>query len=97
MYRIEYAPQAVDDLHWFSKRRQKEILVGIQTNLRHEPSVETRDRKRLRPNDTAAWELRIGECRVLYDAVVTIRVVQIRRIGRKRRNRILFRGGEEDV
>jgi len=32
-----------------------------------EPIVETRNRKKLRPNPLAPWELRIGKARVFYD------------------------------
>ncbi|MCA1991360.1 MAG: hypothetical protein LDL41_04825 [Coleofasciculus sp. S288] len=35
--------------------------------LRYEPTVETRNRKRTRPNSIAAWELRIAEFRVFYN------------------------------
>ncbi len=97
MYEIEYTPQAMQDLKSFSKRAQNIILDGIDASLHHEPNVETRNRKRLRPNDTAEWELRIGNFRVLYDVDERVRIVEIQRVGEKRGSRFFFRGQEEDV
>jgi mRNA-degrading endonuclease RelE of RelBE toxin-antitoxin system len=97
MYHIEYAPEAAQGLKWFSKREQKIILDGIDDNLRHEPTVETRNRKQLRPNDVAEWELRLGDFRVLYNVDEIVRVVEIQRVGEKRGNRFFFRGREEEL
>lgn len=43
------------------------ILDGIEKHLTHEPLVETRNRKPMRPNPIAPWELRLGNFRVYYD------------------------------
>jgi len=43
------------------------VLDQIEVQLTYRPDVETRNRKRLRPNPLAPWELRIGEIRVFYD------------------------------
>jgi len=67
MYNIELSKDALADLRWFKKHEQNEILDGIEANLGSEPTAETRNRKRLRPNDIAEWELRIGRYRVFYD------------------------------
>ena len=49
----------------------------------------------MRPNPLAPWELRIGELRVYYDVEETPRrLVLIRAIGVKERNRVLI-GSEE--
>jgi mRNA-degrading endonuclease RelE of RelBE toxin-antitoxin system len=58
MYAVEFTPEARDDLKSLRKNEQKEILDGIDDQLKYEPTVETRNRKRLRPNDVADWELR---------------------------------------
>lgn len=97
MFRIDYTPKAIEDLKWFSKPEQKQIVDGIDAQLRYEPTVETRNRKRLRPNSTAEWELRIGDFRVLYDVDEQVRIVEIRRIGRKHRREFFFRGKKEDI
>ena len=80
MYGIEYTEQATADLHWFKKHEQQRIIDGIEQRLRYEPTVQTRNRKLMRPNATAAWELRIGDFRVLYDVDVQVRIVAIKRI-----------------
>ena len=35
----------------------------------HQPLLETRNRKLLRPNPITPWELRVGPLRVFYDVV----------------------------
>ena len=43
------------------------MLATVEAQLVHEPLVETRNRKPLRPNPIAPWEFRIGDIRVFYD------------------------------
>ena len=97
MYDIQYTDTAIADLQWFKKYEQNQILDGIDQQLRHQPTVETRNRKRLRPNAVAAWELRISDFRVLYDVDEQVSIVEIQRIGEKRGNAFFFRGRKEDV
>lgn len=97
MYDIEYTETAIADLRWFRKYEQNKILDGVDQRLRNQPTVETRHRKRLRPNTTAPWELRIGDFRVLYDVDVQVRIVEIKRIGEKRGNALFVRGRKEDL
>lgn len=97
MYDIEYTEQATADLQWFKKHEQNRIVDNIEQRLRHEPTVQTRNRKLLRPKATAVWELRIGDFRVLYDVAVHVRIVAIKRIGEKRGNAFFFRGQMEDI
>ncbi len=84
-------------MKWFEKPDQHQIINGIDVQLRHEPTVETRNRKRLRPNPLAEWELRIGDFRVLYNADEAVNIVEIQRIGEKRRSEFYFRGEKEDL
>jgi mRNA-degrading endonuclease RelE of RelBE toxin-antitoxin system len=65
MYTIRYTQTAIDDLKTFRKHEQQVILAGISEHLSHEPTIETRNRKPLRPNPTATWELRLGDVRIL--------------------------------
>ena len=56
---------------------------------------ESRNRKPLRPNPVAPWELRVGALRVFYEVVGEEEdLVNILAIGIKTRNR-LFIAGEE--
>ncbi len=97
MYQIEYTPQAIEDLKYFKKHEQQQILSEIPVQLRYEPSVETRNRKRTRPNSIAGWELRIAEFRVFYNVEEQVQIVEIKRIGEKEGNTFLFRGQQEDL
>ncbi len=56
MYEIEFAPSAVEDLRSLRKFEQQQVVGVVEQQLRHQPTVETRNRKRLRPNDLADWE-----------------------------------------
>ena len=67
MFRVEFTPQATDDIRSLRKYDHRRVLNEIGIHLAHEPGRETRRRKRLRPNLLAEWELRIEEFRVFYD------------------------------
>ena len=97
MCAIEYTAQAVEDLRWFKRHEQTTIVDGIEQQLRHQPHIETRNRKRLRTNATADWELRLGDFRILYTIDLQVQIVAIQRVGEKRRNAFFFRGRKEDL
>ncbi len=97
MYSIEYTEQAISDLESLKKHEQAEILDSVERQLQYEPTLETCNRKRLRPNETADWELRIGQFRVLYNVESEVKIVEIQRIGEKRGNAFFFRGEEEKL
>ncbi|NJL57697.1 addiction module toxin RelE [bacterium] len=61
--------------------------------LTYEPTVPTRNRKEMRPNSTAVWELQIGNLRVYYDVDEEEEIVDIRAIGVKEGNQVRI-GGE---
>jgi mRNA-degrading endonuclease RelE of RelBE toxin-antitoxin system len=92
MYQIELTPEALDDLTAFKKTEQNEILDGIEEQLRFEPKTETRNRKKMRPNPVAEWELRIGRFRVLYNVEEEVKIVSIEAIGIKIGSNLVFRG-----
>lgn len=97
MYSIEYTKEAVKDLKCFKRNEQQQIVDGINVQLRYQPTVETRNRKQMRSNSMAEWELRLGEFRVLYNVDEEVLIVEIQRIGEKQGNAFFFRGKEEDV
>src|SRR3712207_446486 len=92
MFILEYTDRAPDDLHFLEKAEQSYILDMLELQLTREPHVETRNRKRLRRNDLAVWELRARAFRVFYDIEST--VVWIKAVGWKEHNRMLIRGRE---
>jgi mRNA-degrading endonuclease RelE of RelBE toxin-antitoxin system len=61
MFQIEFTPDAIEDLSGFRKYDQQRIVSAIETHLTHQPDQVSRNRKRLRPNQLAEWELRVGE------------------------------------
>jgi mRNA-degrading endonuclease RelE of RelBE toxin-antitoxin system len=67
MYEIELTPEALEDLKALRKFEQKDVDKGIEIQLSHEPAIKALKRKKLRPNDVAEWELRIGKFRVFYN------------------------------
>jgi hypothetical protein len=58
--------------------------------------VPTRNRKILRANQLAPWELRIGELRVYHEVkeAPDARAVVVKAVGIKDRNRVLIAGEE---
>lgn len=96
MYTIQFAANAINHLRGFEAGEQKTILRGVREQLLHEPTRITRNRKPMRPNPVAAWELRQGNFRVYYDVDDDTRVVAILAIGIKSRNQIVI-GGEEVI
>ena len=88
-YRIEYSPETEEQLQSLSKRQQVLVLDTVEKQLQFEPDIETKNRKPMRPNPLAPWELRIGSLRVYYDFEDSPeRVVFIRAIGIKERNNV---------
>ena len=93
-YRIEYSPEVEDHLRWLTARQQRTVLDAVDTHLSYQPTVETRNRKPMRPNPLAPWELRIGVLRVYYDVEAEPDpVVFVLAVGVKTRNRVRI-GGE---
>jgi hypothetical protein len=70
-------------------RQQSTILDGVEKQLIHQPTVETRSRKPMRPNPVAPWEMRLGNLRVYYEVEQEPEpVVRILAVGIKERNRV---------
>ena len=47
-------------MRWLTTRQQTIVLDAVDRQLLNQPKVETRNRKPMRPNPVAPWELRIG-------------------------------------
>jgi mRNA-degrading endonuclease RelE of RelBE toxin-antitoxin system len=88
-HQIEYSPDAEDHLKALTARQQAIVLDAVDKQLKYQPTVETRNRKPMRPNPIAPWELRIGNLRVYYDVEEEPEpVVYIRAVGVKERNQV---------
>ncbi len=73
-------------------RQQSTLLEAVERRLADSPAIETRNRKPMRPNPVAPWELRIGSLRVYYDVEEDAGVVSVRAVGIKERNRVSIGG-----
>ncbi|MGH9839890.1 MAG: type II toxin-antitoxin system RelE family toxin, partial [Blastocatellia bacterium] len=88
VYEVRFAESAKAHLRALTARQRRKAIEAIETRLTHEPLNETRNRKPLRPNPLAPWELRIGKLRVFYDVAETEPgSVNIVAVGEKRGNR----------
>ena len=88
-FRIEYSPATIAHLNALTARQQSIVLDGAARYLSVDPMVETRNRKPMRPNPLAPWELRLGSLRVYFDVVVEPEpVVVVLAVGVKERNAV---------
>ncbi|WP_129627525.1 type II toxin-antitoxin system RelE family toxin [Candidatus Oscillochloris fontis] len=94
MYTIAFTASAREDIRWFRKYDQQRIIAAIERQLGDEPDVPTQQRKYLRPNQLARWELRAGSYRIFYDVLVEDTVVSILAVGYKEGNTLYIRGKE---
>lgn len=94
-YRIVYEVSAEEHLSRLSARDQVLVVDAVDRALEHEPTRETRNQKRMRPNPIAPWELRVRSLRVYFDVDEDTRTVTILAVGVKDRNRV--RIGREEL
>lgn len=97
-YLIEFAESVKDHLRQLTARDRALLFDEIEKQLLHEPLVETRNRKPLRPNPIAPWELRVGELRVFYEVPEGEPArVRILAIGEKRGNSLWIGSKEVQI
>lgn len=94
---IEFSDDAERQLKQLSARDQRIIVDAIDDQLRHQPDHPTRNRKRLRENPLAAWELRVGRFRVFYDILEGEVIVAVIAIAEKVGNKFLIEGKEQKL
>jgi len=82
------------DLRWYRTFEQKTIVSQIKEQLRYEPLMETKNRKMLRDNPIAPWELRLGKYRAFYHVLREEGVVSAVAIGHKEHATLFIRGQE---
>jgi mRNA-degrading endonuclease RelE of RelBE toxin-antitoxin system len=93
-YQIRWTKGAREHLTWLTAGERRLTEDGVAARLTHEPTGVTRNRKPLRPNLIAPWELRIRHLRVFYQVVAEERIVWIVAVGRKRGNMVVIAGEE---
>lgn len=94
MYHLNLTVSAREDILWFRKFDQQRIISAIEAQLKFEPMKETQQRKRLRLNRLAEWEMRSGVYRVFYDTHTDDYAVDIVAVGYKQGNSLYIRGKE---
>jgi mRNA-degrading endonuclease RelE of RelBE toxin-antitoxin system len=88
-YAIEFTEQADEQFKHLTAREKSTLVDQLERQLVHQPSLETRNRKPMRPNPVAPWELRVGHLRVYYEVSHDpARVVTVRAIGTKVGNKV---------
>ncbi|MGH8576620.1 MAG: type II toxin-antitoxin system RelE family toxin [Gammaproteobacteria bacterium] len=95
-YTIEFAESVREQLRTLTAHQRTTVLESIEKQLRHQPLVETKHRKPLRPNPIAPWELRVGDLRAFYDVAAdqpdTVRILAV---GRKKGGKLYI--GDQEV
>jgi len=94
-YEVRFADDVKEHLRALTVPERSVALEAIERQLPYEPLVETRNRKPLRPNPIAPWELRVGKLRVFYEVVAgEPSLVRILAVGKKDRNILRVAGRE---
>ena len=96
-FHIDFTEAAKIDLSYFSAFERKTIVYQIKRQLTDAPTVETRNRKSLRDNPVAWWEVRIGKYRVFYEVVQETLTVSVAAVGFKFRNILYIRDEEVEI
>lgn len=88
-FAIEIVPSALDELKRIKAFYRQQIRNAINQQLTNQPTVETRNRKRLpgaKPDFEHVlplWQLRVRQFRVFYDVNEDRHVVSIRAVREK--------------
>jgi mRNA-degrading endonuclease RelE of RelBE toxin-antitoxin system len=96
-YVFAYSNDAVEHIRMLPANRRAFVVSELERRLLDQPTVETRNRKRMDPDKRmyiAPWELRLGDLRVYYAVEDDRHRVVILAVGIKQRER-LFIGGRE--
>ncbi|MBY0522511.1 MAG: type II toxin-antitoxin system RelE/ParE family toxin [Gemmataceae bacterium] len=81
LFEIQYAKQAVADVHALRPFDQKKVLDAIEIHLLNEPMKTSRSRiKRMAQPFWSEYRLRVDDIRVYYDVDEPKRTVSILRI-----------------
>ncbi len=97
MFQIEFTTEALADLRFLRRYDQEKVVHGIEGQPPNQATEPSQNRKRLRLNQVADWELRIGNIRVFCDADPQARLVKIEAIGYKLGSRLFIHGQEYDL
>jgi hypothetical protein len=98
-YEIRFAECVRDHMKFLTAAESSRLLAAIREQLTHQPLIETRNRKPLRPNPIAPWELRDGLLRAFYEVRPAeegveprVDVVYVLAVGKKKRKVVRIAG-----
>jgi len=89
MYTLRFAESVAGDIKKLSAFYRNQVLDAIEEQLVRQPTVSTKNRKRLEnlvppwPAVPPIWELRVGDYRVFYDVAEDEKIVYIRAVREK--------------
>lgn len=94
-YRIDYSPDAEEHLASLTARQRALVVDRADEQLQHQPTTTSRNRKLMRPNSLADWELRVENLRVYYNVEqAPEQFVYIRAVGIKVGNEVFLGGAK---
>jgi len=96
-YQIEVTEEAKTDLYYYTAFERKIVTNEIKVQLKHQPLIETKNKKKLRDNPIATWELRSGKYLIFYEVEQTSKKVAIVAVGHKQHKVLLIRGKEVKI
>jgi|SRR5947209_1383379 len=92
VYEIVFEAEAEEQFRALTAKERKTVTNAVFAKLLHQPSVETHAIKRLRPNAVAAYQLAVGDLRLLYNIEGDRVIVLV--VGRKVGNQLIVDGEE---
>lgn len=97
-YTIVFSDIARDHLRRMTAYERTKVVATISQQLSAQPFMKSRNRKPLRANPIAPWELRVGKQRVFFGANADDQtVVEVLAIGEKRGNAVFIDGVEVEL
>lgn len=97
MFQIQFTSEAIEDLRQLRTYEQRRLIQAIDSQLLHQPTQPTQNRKLLRLNILAQWELRVDTMRLFYDVDTALSIVTVIAIGYKPGQTLWIRGEEFEL
>lgn len=91
-YILDMTEDANEDLSYYRVFERKLITDEILVQLVDQPEVESHNRKSLRDNPIAQWELKAGRFRIFYEIDPDEKVVTVVSVGHKEHTVLYIRG-----
>lgn len=103
-YQIRFAEGVREHMEFLTAAESSRLFDAMRKQLTHQPLVETRNRKPLRPNPIAPWELRVVSLRAFYEVrspehgvEPRADVVYVLAVGKKEQNVLRIAGERVEI